>query len=91
MEMVVHSQLTKERPSSVKFWGMQVTWEKVHFFSLLGFNENKALLKYSHIFIFCSGRAFQRYADNDNAIAASNMASKNSFTASNFRQTIDMY
>ena len=33
MEMVIHSQLAKIRPSSVKIWRMQVPWDKSAHFS----------------------------------------------------------
>ena len=33
--------------------------QKCIFFILLGFDDNKLLLKYFYIFIFCPGRAFQ--------------------------------
>ena len=83
MEMVIHSQLAKIGPSSLKIWRMQVPWDKsVYFLILLGFNDNKVLLKYFYIFVFCSGRAFQRYIDNGNPTGVSDIASESIFTAS---------
>ena len=38
--------------------------QKCQFFMLLVFYENKLLLKYFYIFIFCSGRVLQRYIGN---------------------------
>ena len=58
--------------------------QKCILFIVLGFEYSKLLLKYFHIFIFCSTRAFQRYIDNDNPTAVSDMASENIFTASDF-------
>ena len=40
--------------------------KSMYFFILLGFSDNKVLVKYFYIFIFCSGRAVQRYLDNEN-------------------------
>ena len=53
------------------------------FFIILGFNDNKVLLNYLYIFLFCSGRDFQRYIDNDNPPVVSDMVSENIFTVSN--------
>ena len=58
--------------------------QKCIFFILLGFNDTKVLLRYFYILIFCSGRAFQQYIDNDNPTVTSDMASISIFTASNF-------
>ena len=37
-----------------------------------------------YIFIFCSGKALYSYLDNDNPTVASDVASENIFTVSNF-------
>ena len=61
---------------------------------LLGFNNKgpvfstRVLLKCFYIFIFCSGRAFQRYIDYDNPTVASDMADKNILLQLIFEQTL---
>ena len=49
----------------------------MHIFHRLGIDDTNVLLKYFHIFVFCSGRAVQRYIDNDNPTLVSDMASEN--------------
>ena len=61
------------------------------FFTLLGFKENKVFLKYFYILIFCLRITFQQFIDNDNPTVASDMASKNIFTASNFWRDYGLY
>ena len=58
----------------------------MHIFTLVGFNDNKILLKYFYVLIFCSRRAFQQRitVDIDNQTVASDMAYEKTFTASNF-------
>ena len=58
--------------------------QKCIFFILLGFNDIKVLLKYFYLLIFCPGRAFQRYIENDSQTVISDTATENIFTVSNF-------
>ena len=77
MERVVHLQLAKVGPSSIKLLeNAGHLGQKYIFFILLGLNEIKMLSKNLYLFIFCSERAFQRYTNNDNPSVASNMAIK---------------
>ena len=58
--------------------------QKCTFFILLIFDDNEVLFKYFHIFIFCSGRAFHCYINNDNPTLVLDMASENIKCVSNF-------
>ena len=82
--MVTHSQFVKMRLSSLKFSRAQVPWDKSAFFIFLGFNDNSVFLKCFYMFIYCSGRAFQRYVDNNNPKVVSSMSSETIFSASDF-------
>ena len=85
MEMVVHSQIGKNKTFISQILdNASLLGQNRIFFILLGFNDNKILLKYFNVFLFCSGRAAQRFIDNDDQTVVSNMASKNNFTLSNF-------
>ena len=52
--------------------------KNAHFSSSWDITTGKVLLKYFHMFVFCSGRVFQQYIDNDNPTFVSGMAIKKS-------------
>ena len=73
--MAVYPELAKIRATTVKFGG----GGEVYILILLWFNDNKGLLQYFWILIFCWTNAFQWFLDDDNPTIDADMAPKHIF------------
>ena len=86
----IHCFPPKQSKRSISFiYEILENGTKVQIFILLGFNDNK-MLNYFYLSIFCSGRAFQRYIDNDSTTVGSDMISKNILVPLMFGQTLEI-